>query len=55
MNSLHLKLTVFYFIFLQVFDVSCVNLGGLIEPPGTSLDPPQKAGPICKTVETRTM
>ena len=36
MNSLHLKLTVFYFIFLQVFDVSCFNLGGLIEP----LEPP---------------
>ena len=33
MNSLHLSLTVFYFIFLQVFDVSCFNLGGSIEPP----------------------
>ena len=33
MNSLHLRLTVFYFIFIQVFGVSCFNLGGLIEPP----------------------
>ena len=33
MNSLHLRLTVFYFIFIHVFGVSCFNLGGLIEPP----------------------
>ena len=25
MNSLHLRLTVFYFIFIHVFDVSCFN------------------------------
>ena len=33
MNSLHLRLTLSYFIFIHVFDVSCFNLGGLIEPP----------------------
>ena len=36
MNLLHLRLTVSYFIFIHVFDVSCFNLGGLIEP----LEPP---------------
>ena len=56
MNSLHLRLTVFYFIFLQIFDVSCFNLGSSIELPEPPLvDPPLKAGPICKAVETRTM
>ena len=33
MNLLYLSLTVFYFIFIHVFDVSCFNLRGLIEPP----------------------
>ena len=33
MNSLHLRLTVFYFTFTHVSDGSCFNLGGLIEPP----------------------
>ena len=48
MNVLHLRLTVFYLIFLQVFDVSCFDLGGSIETPETPLDPPQVD---CRTMQ----
>ena len=36
-----IKIDCIYVIFFQVFDVSCFDLGGSIEPPEPLLDPPQ--------------